>query len=129
MLKPKEIEQFKALLLELQARVRGDVATLSTGALGSDFDSRSPTHMAELGTETYEQDFSLRVMEGDQELLKEIKAALKRIDEGTYGLCEGCLEEGKSPSRCAIPKTRLKVIPYARHCVPCAETHQANVHY
>lgn len=129
MLKPKELEEFKALLLDLQARVRGDVDTLSSGALGSEFDSKSPTHMAELGTETYEQDFSLRVMEGDQEVLKEIRAALKRIDNGTYGLCEGCLSEGKTSAKSVIPKMRLKVIPYARHCVSCAEKHQTSVHY
>jgi DnaK suppressor protein len=129
MLKPKELEEFKALLLDLQARVRGDVDTLSSGALGSEFDSKSPTHMAELGTETYEQDFSLRVMEGDQEVLKEIRAALKRIDNGTYGLCEGCQSEGKTSAKSVIPKMRLKVIPYARHCVSCAEKHQTSVHY
>lgn len=129
MLKPKELEEFKALLLDVQARVRGDVDTLSSGALGSEFDSKSPTHMAELGTETYEQDFSLRVMEGDQEVLKEIRAALKRIDNGTYGLCEGCLSEGKTSAKSVIPKMRLKVIPYARHCVSCAEKHQTSVHY
>ena len=85
--------------------------------------------MAELGTETYEQDFSLRVMEGDQDVLREIKAAFIRIENGTFGQCEGCVEQGKPASRCMIPKARLKVIPYARHCVACAETHQANVHY
>lgn len=121
MLKSKDIDQFRSLLLTLQARLRGDVQTLTTGALGDHSDSRTPTHMAELGTETYEQDFSLRVMESDQEVLKEIKAALKRIDEGTYGVCEGCMKQGKAPSKCYIPKTRLKVIPHARYCVSCAE--------
>jgi DnaK suppressor protein len=129
MMKPKELDEFKALLLEIQARVRGDVDTLTSGALGSEFDSKSPTHMAELGTETYEQDFSLRVMEGDQEVLSEIKLALKRIDNGTYGQCPGCVAEGKSGVKAQIPKMRLKVIPYARYCVACAEKNQANVHY
>jgi DnaK suppressor protein len=121
MLKNKELGQFRDLLLSLQARLRGDVQTLSTGALGAAADSKSPTHMAELGTETYEQDFSLRVMESDQEVLKEIRVALKKIEEGTYGICEGCVEHGKPPSKCWIPKTRLKVIPHARYCVNCAE--------
>lgn len=121
MLKAKDLEQFRELLLVLQARLRGDVQTLTSGALGATADSKSPTHMAELGTETYEQDFSLRVMESDQEVLKEIKAALKRIEDGTYGICEGCVAEGKPPSRCWIPKTRLKVLPHSRHCVGCAE--------
>jgi DnaK suppressor protein len=121
MLKKKDLDQFKALLLELAARLRGDVKTLSSGALGTGSDSRTPTHMAELGTETYEQDFSLRVMESDQEVILEIKAALQRIEDGTYGVCEGCEEAGRPPSKRGIPKTRLKVIPHARYCVSCAE--------
>lgn len=120
MLKAKDLEQFREILLALQARLRGDVQTLSSGALGAGGESKSPTHMAELGTETYEQDFSLRVMESDQEVLKEIRAALKRIEDGTYGVCEGCAEQQRPPSKCWIPKTRLKVIPHARHCVECA---------
>lgn len=121
MLKKKDLDQFKELLIALDARLRGDVQTLSSGALGTGSDSRTPTHMAELGTETYEQDFSLRVMEGDQEVLQEVRAALQRIADGTYGVCEGCEAAGRPPSKRWIPKTRLKVIPHARYCVSCAE--------
>jgi DnaK suppressor protein len=58
-------------------------------------------------------------MENDQETLNEINQALKRIEKGTYGLCETCLADGKSPGKAAIPKTRLKAIPHARNCVEC----------
>lgn len=129
MLKIKDLEYFKSLLVQLRSRIRGDVSTLTDGALGSEFDSKSPTHMAELGTETYEQDFSLRMMEGEQEVLDEIRAALKRMDDGTYGICEHCLAEGKSPAKSMIPKMRLKIIPYARHCVSCAEKVQKQFSY
>jgi DnaK suppressor protein len=129
MLKAKDLDQFKAILLDLQSRMRGDVSALTNGALGSELDSKSPTHMAELGTETYEQDFSLRMMEGDQEVLDGIRAALKRIDDGTYGICEGCREEGKADSKAAIPKMRLKIIPHARFCVACAEKVQRQFTY
>ncbi|QDT35322.1 TraR/DksA family transcriptional regulator [Thalassoglobus polymorphus] len=121
MLKKKDLEQFKGLLNVLESRLRGDVKTLSSGALGTSSTSRTPTHMADIGTETYEQDFSLRVMESDQEVLQEIKIALKRIEDGTYGICEGCEDAGKPPSKRWIPKTRLKAIPHARYCVSCAE--------
>lgn len=129
MMKPKDLEQFRELLIALQTRLRGDIHTLSAGALGSGNDSKSPTHMAELGTETYEQDFSLRIMESDQEVLKEIQDALRRIDNGTYGLCEGCVDMGRPPSKCWIPKTRLKHIPQARHCVSCAESLERQFSY
>lgn len=115
----KDLDQFKALLLTLRARLRGDVRHLTTGALGSGHESKSPTHMAELGTDTFEQDFSLGVMERDQDVLVEIESALSRIEKGTYGICEACLTEGKPPSRSTIPKTRLKAVPHARNCVAC----------
>ena len=122
MLKKSEIEQYKLLLLSAQSRMRGDVEQLTGEALdrdGGGGDSRSPTHIAELGTMTYEQDFSLRVVESDQEVLDEIIDALNRVDDGTYGQCEMCLKEGKAPSRSGIPKTLLKAIPYTRNCVKC----------
>ena len=122
MLKKLELKEYKKKLLGLRARLRGDVEQLTDEALDrseSGGGTKSPTHNAELGTGNYEQEFSLRVAESDQELLKEIDAALKRIDTGTFGACEGCLEEGKSPSKAMILKTRLRAIPYTRNCVEC----------
>jgi DnaK suppressor protein len=124
MLKKTELAEFKTLLLTLQARLRGDVQHLADGALrraDGDGDSKSPTHIAELGTDNYEQDFSLRFVENEQEILDEISLALKRIDEGTFGLCEKCLAEGKPPAKSTIIKERLKAIPYVRTCVSCAD--------
>ena len=124
MLKKTELGEFKALLLVLQTRLRGDVQHLADGALrraDGDGDSKSPTHIAELGTDNYEQDFSLRFVENEQEILDEISLALKKIDAGTYGLCENCLAEGKPPAKAVIIKERLKAIPYVRTCVHCAE--------
>lgn len=85
--------------------------------------------MAELGTSTFEQDFSLRVMEGDQEILEQIRDALKKMDLGTYGLCEGCIEEGKTHTKSAIPKARLRELPYARNCVACEERRETQFRY
>jgi DnaK suppressor protein len=117
-----ELAEFKTLLLTLRSRIRGDVEQLTVGALDAQResgDAKSPTHLAELGTQAWEQDFSLRVVENDQEVIDEITAALKRLDNGTFGLCERCLEDGKPPSKSAIPKARLRAIPYARVCVGC----------
>ena len=120
MLTEKDLHHFKELLLDAQVQLEGDVENLSDGALDISQDSKSPTHMAELGTETYEQEFSLRLMEGDQEMLKEITQALKRIQNGIYGHCEDCEAEGKPPAKSWIPKTRLKELPFTRTCVDCA---------
>lgn len=120
MLKKSELKEFKQLLESLRARIRGDVQQLTHEALDGGQDSKSPTHIAELGTDAYEQDFALQFVESDQETLSEISEALQRIDEGTFGLCEMCLEEGKSATKASIRKTRLKAIPHARHCIDCA---------
>jgi DnaK suppressor protein len=119
-MKKKDLDDLRNVLLQYRSRVRGDVQQLTNGALDGGQDSKSPTHMAELGTDTFEQDFSLGVMERDQGVLEGIESALKRIDKGTFGLCEGCLEQGKPPSKAAIPKARLNAVPYARYCVECA---------
>ena len=71
-MKKSEMKEFKELLLSLRARLRGDVEQLTAEALsGSEGngDAKSPTHLAELGTDAYEQDFSLRFVESDQEIL------------------------------------------------------------
>jgi DnaK suppressor protein len=122
MLKKTELVEFKSVLVSIQARIRGDVQQLTREALDRNDgggESKSPTHIAELGTQTFEQDFSLRVAESDQDVLTEIEAALKRIDAGTFGSCLSCLEEGKTPAKALIPKARLKAIPYAKNCVEC----------
>lgn len=122
MLKPEELEEFRNILRLLQARLRGDVEQLQEEALSgsnSGNDQRSSNHMAEMGSDAWDLDFSLHLVENDQEVMKEISAAMKRIDEGTFGICEGCQEKGLAESKCRIPKARLHAIPHARNCVEC----------
>lgn len=122
MLKKTELDEFKHLLLTLRARIRGDVQHMQDEALDrpdNGGESKSPTHLAELGTETYEQDFALRQVENEQEVLNEIEEALHRVEDGSFGVCIGCQELGRTPAKSVIPKARLRVIPYARNCVEC----------
>ncbi len=119
-MKKADLEKYKLLLLTLQARLRGDVHLLTSKAFsGQGRDTRNPTHMAELGSDAWEQDFSLRFAENDQETLEEIRAALDRIEDGSFGQCQGCVELGLPKSRSAIARTRLNAIPYARNCIEC----------
>ena len=108
-MKKAELQEFKELLENLQARLRGDVRQLTTEALGSDrqdagSESKSPTHMAELGSEAFEQDFALSLVVNQQETLAEIAAALLKIKDGTYGLCEQCLKDEKTAAHAAIKR-------------------------
>lgn len=128
MLKKTELEEFKVLLQTLRARVRGDVLHLTADALDRNenwSESKSPTHLAELGTETYEQEFTLRRVENEQEMLEEIEEAFERISDETFGVCAGCREAGRSAAKSMIPKTRLREIPYARNCVECERKREA----
>src|SRR5207248_3754335 len=91
--------------------------TRSYGDWSSDVCS---SDLAELGSDTFEQDFSLSLAANELETLTEISAALQRMRDGTFGLCEICSKEGKSPTQASIPKPRLRAIPYARTCFECA---------
>ena len=113
-----ELEGFRRQLLALRDRLGGDVSHLTDEALhtadeqaGSNL-SHVPLHMADLGTDNYERENTLRLLANEGQLLGEITAALERIDKGTFGRCEECGG--------VIPKARLQAIPYARHCVECA---------
>jgi RNA polymerase-binding transcription factor DksA len=66
-------------------------------------------HMADSGTDNFDRDFALSLLSADQDAVYEIEEALKRIEKGTYGICE---LTGKQ-----IPKTRLDAIPWTRFTV------------
>jgi RNA polymerase-binding transcription factor DksA len=66
---------------------------------------------ADIGSESFAQEFSLELLQRDEATLTEIDEALERVRIGTFGLCEGCAEP--------IPKARLNAVPHARFCVDC----------
>lgn len=74
--------------------------------------SSMPIHMADLGTDNFQQEFSLGLMDSERRLITEIDDALHRIEAGTYGICEGT---GKP-----ITKARLEAQPWARYSVEYA---------
>lgn len=74
--------------------------------------TRMPTDMAELGSGNFDQELTLSLLGGERNALDQIEAAVRRIENGTYGRCETC---GKR-----IYKVRLEAIPYAAECVRCA---------
>ncbi len=121
-MKPEELKSFRTMLKLLQARLRGDVEQLQEEAFsGSEAgnEQRSSNHMAEMGSDAWDLDFSLQLVESDQGVLEEISHALKKVDEGNFGLCELCLANGVSETKARIPKTRLQAIPHARNCIDC----------
>ena len=107
-------EPYRQLLLEKRAQLVGDVSTLQDEALSRNRQdaagdlSNMPIHMADLGTDNYEQEFTLGLIEGERRLLREIDEALERIEKGTYGVC---LATGRP-----VGRARLKAQPWARYC-------------
>ncbi|MGD9109617.1 MAG: TraR/DksA C4-type zinc finger protein [Phycisphaerales bacterium] len=114
-LKPSDIEEFKFLLLRKRAEILGDVSCMTNETLKRERSDLSnvPFHMADAGSDNYELENTLGLMDEEVRLLAQIDAALGRIEDGTYGICVG---SGKP-----IPKARLEAIPWARYCVEYAE--------
>jgi RNA polymerase-binding transcription factor DksA len=108
----KELEHFRELLLAKRREILGDLRSMEHEALrssgGSNL-SNLPIHMADMGTDNYEQEFTLGLVEKDRQMLREINAALLKIQTGTFGMCEAL---GKP-----INKERLEYQPWARFSI------------
>ncbi len=117
----KDLDEFRQMLLEKRRTLRSDLSELkgeTTSRSGGNLSSM-PTHMADMGTDNFEHEFTLGLLESEQALLREIDAALRRIDDRTYGVCLGTGEQ--------IPKARLRAKPWAKYTVDFArklELHQ-----
>ena len=116
-LKSKERKEFREMLLRRRAQLVGDMNHMqdstnheSPGRAAGDL-STVPYHMADIGTDNYEHEFTLGLIENEEEELREIDEALERLENGKYGTCDICDKP--------IPKGRLKVIPYTRLCIQC----------
>ena len=111
----RELEYYRSLLLAKRRELVGDMSSMEREALrsasGSNL-SNLPIHMADMGTDNYEQEFTLGLVEKDRQLLREINAALAKIQNGTYGICEGT---GKP-----ISKPRLEAQPWAKYSIEYA---------
>ncbi len=71
----------------------------------------SVDHMADFGSDSYEQDNTLALIESKSEALRDVDESIRKIEVGSYGLCEECEQ--------LIPSGRLEVLPHARYCVNC----------
>lgn len=112
------MKHFKQMLLEKRREILNNVYEIEGEALkksrmdASGDLSSMPIHMADIGTDNYEQEFALGLMDSERKLLREIDEALERIEKKTYGTCLGT---GKP-----IPKARLEAQPWAKYCVEYA---------
>ncbi|GAB4303106.1 MAG: TraR/DksA family transcriptional regulator [Desulfuromonadia bacterium] len=105
-----KLDEIKAILLAMKEDIlkeitqskKGDESSLSTDPSGDIYDQASNER---------ERELTLLLGDRERDKLRNIEDALQRIEDGEYGVCEECEEE--------IPLGRLKVMPFARHCVRC----------
>jgi len=109
-----DLDHYREILLRHRRELVGRVTGLEDEALRSSGGNLSnmPLHPADIGTDTFDQDFALGMAASDRQLLQEIDEAIERIEQRTYGVCQ---MTGKP-----IPKTRLDAKPWAKYTVEAA---------
>lgn len=116
-MKAEEVAQFKKLLLSLRERLVGEVDVMQGETLKKSRQDASgdlsnvPIHMADVGTDNYERDIMIELIQNGEEGVRSIDTALEKIEEGAFGICELCAKK--------INKERLKAVPYAKLCIDC----------
>src|SRR5436853_7868265 len=117
-LSEKELEEFRARLQEERAELETQLATIEESSFSTpqsnlsgevSFDEES----ADAGTFTFERERDLSIENNVRDLMQKIDGALKRLDDGTFGICVRC---GKP-----IEKARLKALPYVELCMKDAQ--------
>jgi RNA polymerase-binding protein DksA len=112
-----DTEKFREALLEERTRVEAAIQNLhdeNPGTLAEDAGEETAydNHLADTATETYDRELDYTLEENSEQILAEIDAALKRIEEGTYGICTNRGEQ--------IAVERLEALPWATLCIDCA---------
>jgi len=120
-LTPAELQEFKQLLLDKRRELSGDVDKLSRGiadqkAQAGGAHSTMPIHMADLGSDNWEQEFNLGLIANERGRIREIDDALARIDDKTYGVCLATHKK--------ITHARLRAKPWAKFCIEHARARE-----
>jgi RNA polymerase-binding protein DksA len=111
-----DVDRFREALLEERRRVEAAIENIHADHPGSISDETGEdavydNHLADTATETYDRELDYTLEENSGHVLTEIDAALKRIEEGTYGVCSNCAKP--------IPEERLEALPWATLCIDC----------
>ncbi|MFH1414279.1 MAG: TraR/DksA family transcriptional regulator [Candidatus Omnitrophota bacterium] len=123
-LNKKEVVIFKKLILKRKEQILDELKHITEDTLKKSQKeacgdiSGYTYHMADVATDTYDREFSLGIAAHERQVLFELDDALKKMEEGTFGICEDC--------KCVIAKIRLKAVPQARLCVKCQEKKEKN---
>ena len=80
---------------------------------GQEAGDESADDIVDRANSAYSREFLFSLTGGERDLLQEIEAALMKLDQGSYGICESCRNE--------IVAARLQAVPWARYCIDCQE--------
>jgi RNA polymerase-binding transcription factor DksA len=123
---PEKFKRYHRLLLDLRKHLTAGIELHSEETLkrsskedAGDLSSYGQ-HMADAGTDTFDRDFALSLVSSEQEALTEIDAAIKRIHDGSYGVCE--------ISQKPIAKERLLAVPFTRYTAEAQKQLERNRH-
>lgn len=119
----KQLKYFQERLLEIKENILHDLKNMSAVNSAESKEASNESnghglHMADAATDMYDREFTLGLASNDKEILQKVDAALKRIEEGTYGICL----KTKKPIKIA----RLKAIPYAEYSLEAQEEMENN---
>jgi DnaK suppressor protein len=108
-----DLKPMKAALLELRSRLQGAIDKLGNEALRADEPDTDSEDVADHGSDAFERNMTLGLMENEARTLHQIEDALEQMEGGRYGVCILCGQ--------GIPLARLEALPFATTCVPCQE--------
>lgn len=118
MARTNALSEIRKRLEEERAQLRADIDALSTENQSQQDDSGVGNHLADDASEVFTRERNMAVRNNAEELLTQVEAALQRLDQGVYGICENCGRE--------IDVERLEALPYATLCITCqSEAEQA----
>ena len=112
----EQIKQFRQLLITERTKLAEEIKSIaqdvSTSPREASGDLSAYTvHLADMAADTYDRELSMNIVSSEQEILYQIDDALKRLDDGSYGVCQQCNQP--------ITMSRLKAVPYASLCINC----------
>ena len=111
-----DTDRFRRVLEDERTRVKAAIENIHNEHPGTISDESGEeavydNHLADTATDTYDRELDYTLEENSEHVLSEIEAALKRIEDGTYGRCSNCGRQ--------IPEERLEARPYATLCIDC----------
>ena len=112
----ERIKHLRQLLITERAKLAQEIRNIAHDAATSPRDasgdlSAYTVHLADMAADTYDRELSMNIVSSEQEILYQIDDALKRLDDGSYGVCQQCNQP--------ITMSRLKAVPYASLCIKC----------